>query len=252
MATDNREKHLMSRRTFISGSASMTAGLFLMGTAGCSPSQPSGSKAVMAPKASNTYTYQACPRNCHDTCTLISEVEDNRIISITGDPKNPITAGTPCVKGHNYLAWQYHPDRILYPMKRAGKKGAGKWERITWDEAYNTIAQKFNEITAEHGSEAILPYSYSGNLGIVNNYGYPFRFWNKLGASNLERAVCSDAGKAATKYAYGQTAGIDPETYARTKLFVSWGINHAATNIHAIKFINQARVRELSWLRLTP
>ncbi len=239
----------MTRRTFLASSAAMGTSLTLFGLVGCAPTKPTTSTAAASPKK---LTYHACPRNCHDTCTLISEVDNGRIVRVTGDPTHPITAGTPCVKGHCYTTWVYHPDRILYPMKRVGKKGEGKWEKISWDEAYTTIANKFQEIIRTDGSEAIIPYSYSGNLGIINNYGVPFRFWSKLGATNLERAVCSDAGKPATKYTYGQTAGIDPESYARTKLFVSWGINHAATNVHAIKFINQARDNGAKLVEVNP
>jgi anaerobic selenocysteine-containing dehydrogenase len=137
-------------------------------------------------------------------------------------------------------------------MKRVGKKGAGIWEQISWQEANEIIANKFKEISDTYGAEAILPYSYSGNLGLVNNYGVPNRFWHKLGASNLERSVCSTAGSVATKYTFGQVGGIDPETYAKTQLFVSWGINHAATNVHALKFINQARENGAKVVEINP
>ncbi|HEY3424271.1 MAG TPA: molybdopterin-dependent oxidoreductase [Negativicutes bacterium] len=240
----------MTRRSFLIRSAAIGASLSLYGSIWCSKTQAG---AVKQPRVTDKkFIYQACPRNCHDTCTLISEVVDGRIVRVTGDPTHPITAGTPCVKGHCYPTWVYHPDRILYPMKRVGKKGEGGWERISWDEAYTTITDKFKAIINSDGAEAILPYSYSGNLGIVNNYGAPARFWNKLGASNLERAVCSDAGKPATKYTYGQVASIDPESYARTKLFVAWGVNHAATNVHIIKFINQARDNGAKLVEINP
>lgn len=238
----------MTRRTFLAGSAAMGASLSLLGLADNLTAEAGAVKTAVPP----THVYQACPRNCHDTCTLISEVMNGRIVRVTGDPTHPITAGTPCVKGHCYTTWVYHPDRILYPLKRIGKKGQGDWERISWDEAYTIITDKFKAIIASDGAEAILPYSYSGNLGIINNYGAPFRFWNKLGASKLERAVCSDAGKPATKYTYGQAGGIDPETYANTKLFVAWGVNHAATNVHIIKFINRARDNGAKLVEINP
>ncbi|HHY26859.1 MAG TPA: molybdopterin-dependent oxidoreductase [Desulfitobacterium dehalogenans] len=235
----------ISRRRFIVGTASLGGSFALLGLTACSPTQPTGSEPTPPPSTSTptpkTLTYQACPRNCHDTCTLVSEVVDGRIVRIKGDPTNPITAGTPCVKGHTYINYVYHPDRILYPMKRAGKKGEGKWEKIAWDEAYETIASKFKEIIDEYGSEAILPYSYSGNLGIINNYGVPFRFWNKIRASNLARQICEAAGEEALAYTYGTFSSLDPESYAKTKLLVSWGVNESATGVHYIKFINQAR-----------
>ncbi|HWR07645.1 molybdopterin oxidoreductase family protein [Sporomusa sp.] len=248
MDKESRFELKMTRRTFLAGAAAMGAGVSLLGLMDVLTAEASRLPAA----AAGTLTYQACPRNCHDTCTLISKVVDGRIVSITGDPTHPITAGTPCVKGHCYPTWVYHPDRILYPLKRTGRKGEGGWERISWDEAYRIITDKFKTIIDNDGAEAILPYSYSGNLGIVNNYGVPFRFWNKLGASRLERAVCSDAGKPATKYTYGQVGGIDPETYAKTKLFVSWGVNHAATNVHIIKFINRARDNGAKLVEVNP
>jgi anaerobic selenocysteine-containing dehydrogenase len=248
MADKFKPEMKMTRRSFLAWSAAMGAGFSLISLAERMAVEAAGVKSL----EQASYFYQACPRNCHDTCTLISKVVNGRIVQVTGDLKQPITAGTPCVKGHCYPTWVYHPDRILYPLKRAGKKGGGDWERISWDEAYTTITDKFKHLIASDGAEAILPYSYSGNLGIVNNYGVPFRFWNKLGASKLERAVCSDAGKQATQYTYGQVGGIDPETYARTKLFVSWGINHAATNVHIIKFINRARDNGAKLVEINP
>ncbi|TWH49019.1 molybdopterin-dependent oxidoreductase [Sporomusa sp. KB1] len=238
----------MTRRTFLAGSVAMGASLTLFGLLDRMTAEASGIKTG----ESGILSYQACPRNCHDTCTLISKVVDGRIVNITGDPTHPITAGTPCVKGHCYPTWVYHPDRILYPMKRAGKKGEGNWERISWDEAYSTITDKFKAIIESDGAKAILPYSYSGNLGIVNNYGGPNRFWNKLGASKLDRAVCAGAGSVATNYTYGQVGSIDPETYSKTKLFVSWGVNHTATNVHIIKFINRARDNGAKLVEINP
>lgn len=238
-----------SRRTFLAMSAAAGSGIALYGLTGCTKEDTSveeagvneQSKENEAIQLNKEIYYNVCPRNCHDTCTIISEVVDGRIVRIKGDPNNPITAGGLCVKMNHYINWVYHPDRILYPLKRVGKKGEGKFERISWNEAYDTIAAKFNEITNEYGSEAIMPYSYSGNLGIINNYGIPYRFFYKLGASHLERSVCSDAGSKANPYTYGHNGGVDPESYARTKLYVSWGINEAATNVHAIKFVHEAQ-----------
>ena len=241
MEIDSNGKTVISRRSFLAGSVSLGTGVALFGLIGCAPTKPASSELPVNPSGPKTIVYQACPRNCHDTCSLVSEVVDGRIVRITGDPTNPITAGTPCVKGHTYINVVYHPDRILYPMKRVGKKGEGKWEKITWDEAYDTIASKFKDIISKDGSEAILPYSYSGNLGIINNYGVPFRFWNKIGASNLARQICEPAGEEALGYTYGTCSSLDPETYAKTKLFISWGVNESATNVHSVKFINKAR-----------
>ena len=228
----------LTRRTFLKASAGAT-GLALLGLSGCQ-TNASGSRRRNARRGAQL-SYQTCPRNCHDTCAIISETAEGRITRIKGDPNHPITAGSLCVKMNHYRNWVYHPDRILYPMKRVGTKGEGKFERISWDEALNTIAQNLNEIVSTYGSEAVLPYSYSGNLGYVQNYGPPERFFNRLGASFLARDVCVAAGSAALLHSYGADYGVDPENYAHSKLLVSWGINEAATNVHALKFIQQAQ-----------
>lgn len=249
------ETLIMNRRTFLASTALTGGGLALYGLTGCNKEgevTTEGSNTIRPPKPKGDIVYNACPRNCHDTCTILSEVVDGRIVRMKGDPENPITAGGLCVKMNHYINWVYHPDRILHPMKRVGKKGQGKFERISWEEAYDTITEKFNEIIDEFGSEAIMPYSYSGNLGIINNYGVPYRFFHKIGASHLERSICSDAGSKALPYTYGHPGGVDPESYARTKMYVSWGINEAATNVHAIKFIQQAKEKGAKVVVINP
>lgn len=235
----------LNRREFatLMGASALACGC--AGVAGCAPRDMASTQGEAATEAADAtpseFKHQTCPRNCHDTCSLISEVRDGRIVSITGDPDNPITAGAPCVKMNHYINWVNSPDRILYPMKRTGAKGEGKFEQISWDEAYATIAEKINEAIATYGPQAILPHSYSGNLGFVNNYTAPHRFFYRLGASKLARDICSSAGAAAIPYTYGTDLGIDPENYANTSLYVSWGINEAATNVHAVKFIKQMK-----------
>lgn len=245
MKRNNLKSMTMSRRTFLASSAVAGGGLALFGITGCERQEEEkvseNNDLPVADNVAKDIVYNVCPRNCHDTCTILSEVVDGRIVRMKGDPDHPITAGGLCVKMNHYINWVYHPDRLLYPMKRVGKKGEGKFERISWDEAHDAIKDNFNSIIDEFGSEAIMPYSYSGNLGIINNYGVPYRFFHRLGASHLERAICSDAGSKANPYTYGHNGGVDPESYARTQMYVSWGVNEAATNVHAIKFIQEAK-----------
>lgn len=233
---------IYDRRQFIKLMGIASATVAFVGLEGCAP-QPTGGGAATdtAAVSESVFKHNTCPRNCHDTCSLVSEVVDGKIVSIAGDIDHPITAGAPCVKMNHYINWVNSPDRILYPMKRTGKKGEGKFERITWDEAYAAIAEKVNEAIDKHGPQAILPHSYSGNLGFVNNYSAPHRFFYAIGASKLARDICSSAGKAAESYTYGADTGVDPEKYAKTSLYVSWGINEAATNVHAIKFIKEMK-----------
>jgi anaerobic selenocysteine-containing dehydrogenase len=245
--TDEIKKSGFSRRSFLQGSATLCAGLTLSRvnlfglTGGAFLSDAVGQNSTVDITSPRTLNYNVCARNCHDTCSLICEKVDGRIVRIVGDPTNPITAGTPCVKGHTHLNVVYHPDRLLYPMKRAGNKGEGKWQRISWDEAYTTIGDKFKQIIATHGGEAIVPYTFSGTFGIIQEWGTPWRFFNKIGASAIQRDVCLWAGLEALSYTYGTPFGSEPEDYANSKCFVAWGSNEAYTNVHAVKFINQAR-----------
>ena len=137
-----------------------------------------------------------CPRNCPDTCGIISYVKDGKIIKIEGDSSHPITQGRLCHKGYQSLSMLYGEDRILHPMKRVGAKGEGKFEKISWDEALDTIADKYKEAIAQHTSESILPYWYAGELGLVH-FLYPMRFFGKMGASNLQLVICSAAESCA-------------------------------------------------------
>lgn len=244
---DEIKKEGFSRRSFLQGSATLCAGLTLshlnlFGLTGSTLSADgvieSSTVDISSPR---TLSYNVCARNCHDTCALICEKVDGRIVRIVGDPTNPITAGTPCVKGHTHINVVYHPDRLLYPMKRAGNKGEGKWQRISWDEAYDTITARFQKIIATDGAEAIVPYTFSGTFGILQEWGVPWRFFNKLGASAIQRDVCLWAGLEALSYTYGTPFGSEPEDYAKTKCFVAWGSNEAYTNVHAVKFIHHAQ-----------
>lgn len=244
--TDDKKSSGFSRRSFLQGSAVLCAGLglsrldlFGLSDGFLADQAMSGTYTPFDKTA--TLTYNVCGRNCHDTCSLISEKVNGRLVRLVGDPSNPITAGTPCVKGHTHLNVLYHPDRLLHPMKRAGKKGEGKWEQISWNEAYDIIGKRFKEIIASDGGEAIVPYTFSGTFGQLQEWGVPMRFFNKIGASTIQRDVCLWAGLEALSYTYGTPFGSEPEDYAKSKCFVAWGSNEAYTNVHAVKFINQAR-----------
>ena len=134
-----------------------------------------------------------CPHDCPDTCAMITTVVDGEVKSIAGDRDHPITRGYLCTKARFYVPRISHPDRILYPQVRVGEKGEGRFERVSWEEALGEIAKRFKAIIAESGGEAILPYSYSGTLGLVHNNGMDRRFFYRLGASNLLRTICTSA-----------------------------------------------------------
>ncbi|AJY76681.1 molybdopterin-containing oxidoreductase family protein [Paenibacillus beijingensis] len=182
-----------------------------------------------------------CPLDCPDTCALHVHKENGKIVKVTGNPDHPVTQGAICNKVRNMAERIYHPDRIQYPMKRIGAKGEGKFERITWQEAIDEIVQRFQQIIKEHGSEAILPYSFYGNMGILNVDGMDRRFFHRLGASKLDQTICSVAGSLGFRYTMGIPGGIDPEETTDSKLIIIWGGNLASTNMHQVALAEKAR-----------
>ncbi|MBI5439670.1 MAG: molybdopterin-dependent oxidoreductase [Deltaproteobacteria bacterium] len=179
-----------------------------------------------------------CPRNCPDTCGVLTYVKGGRVVKIEGDPNHPVTRGNLCHKGYQDLSMLYSPDRITYPMRRVGAKGEGRFERITWDVALDVIAKQYQKSIAQFGSESILPYWYSGNLGLIT-FLIPFRFFNRVGASNLQQAICTAAGEAATSFTQGPL-GMDPEDFVNSKLIVVWGSNTTQSNPHFVPIITRA------------
>lgn len=174
----------------------------------------------------------ACPHDCPDTCALVVEVENGKAISVKGAENHPTTNGFLCTKVNHYLERTYSPDRVLYPMKRVDKKGEGKFERITWDEALDTISEKFKNISSEFGPQAIQPYSYAGTMGMVHGSSMDARFFHKLGASLLDRTICATAGATGYKYTIGASIGIDMERFDGAKLIIIWGGNPITSNVH--------------------
>ncbi|HJZ70081.1 MAG TPA: molybdopterin-dependent oxidoreductase, partial [Blastocatellia bacterium] len=172
---------------------------------------------------------------------MLIEVEDGRATRVSGDPDHPPTQGFLCTKVARYLERVYNPDRVLYPMRRIGAKGEGRFERISWDEALDTIARRYKEIAeSPDGPEAILPYSYAGTMGVVNNGSMDRRFFHRLGASKLARTICSSAGGEALNYTLGAKIGTDMENFHRARLIVLWGTNTLSSNIHLWPQIKEA------------
>ena len=137
--------------------------------------------------------HSVCALNCPDTCSLLINVENGRGSRLRGDPNHPITRGFLCGKVAKYLDREYSPDRLLYPQKRTGAKGEGRFEQISWDEALHTIAANLKRVAADWGPESLLPYSYSGTLGLLQASGMDRRFFHRFGASRLGRTICSAA-----------------------------------------------------------
>ncbi|QGZ55655.1 molybdopterin-containing oxidoreductase family protein [Paraburkholderia acidiphila] len=172
-----------------------------------------------------------CPHDCPDTCAMRVTVENGRAIKVTGDPEHPPTQGVLCTKVTRYAERVHHPKRLTQPMKRVGRKGEGRFEPISWDEANRIAAERLGEI-AQRAPEAILPYSYAGTMGLVQGDSIAQRFFHKLGASRLDRAICAAAGAAGLRYTFGSSLGMLTEYFAESEVILIWGANPIASNLH--------------------
>jgi len=215
--------------------------------------------------------HAACPHDCPDACGVLITVEDGKATKIQGDPEHPVTRGFLCAKVAKYLDRVYSPDRVLYPMRRVGAKGAaagaafaGKsaratlgqnradeapaatqtdltWRRISWDEALDEICARFRGISSEFGSEAILPYSFGGTIAALNGASMDRRFFHRLGASQLDRAICSMAGETGLQTVLGVKLGTEPEQFAHSRYIIAWAANIHGNNVHLWPFVAEAR-----------
>jgi len=170
----------------------------------------------------------------------LTHVRDGVAVKIEADMEHPITQGFLCPKGAVYLEYVYGKDRILYPLKRVGEKGEGKFERISWEEAFAIITEKLRRIAEECGPEAVLYYDFSGTLGIVNQF-FPHRFFSRYGSSRLGRTLCDAAGEVGISYVFGTPQGMDPLDALNSRLIVFWGFNPAWTNVHGMNLALRAR-----------
>jgi len=202
--------------------------------------------------------HAACPHDCPDACGVLITVEDGRATKIQGDPNHPMTRGFLCAKVAKYLDRVYSPDRVLYPMRRIAAKGTAStkgdevWQRITWDEALDEIAKRSRAIIAEFGGEAILPYSYGGTLGALNGASMDRRFFTRLGASELERTICSSAGEAGLESVMGVKLGTEPDQFVHSRYIIAWASNIHGNNVHLWPYIVEARRRGAKLVVIDP
>src|SRR5271168_5416446 len=196
--------------------------------------------------------HAVCSHDCPDSCGVLVTVDQltGRAVKVQGDPSHPVTRGFLCGKVAKYLDRVYSPDRLLYPMRR--KKGVAKgplpqgreaeaFERISWNEALDEVAARLTKIAAEFGPESVLPYSYAGTIGQLGYGSMDRRFFQRMGASQLDRTICAAAGGTALLSVYGIKLGTAPEGFARAGLVIAWGANIHGTNIHLWPFIEEAR-----------
>lgn len=182
-----------------------------------------------------------CSLDCPDQCGLLVHKQEGKIVKIEGDPNHPVTKGAICNKVRHMTHRIYDPKRLQYPLKRVGAKGEGTFERITWEEAIATIHSRWTTLIKNEGPESILPYSFYGNMGKLNSEGMDRRFFHRLGASLLDRTICSSAGSTGYRYTMGGSFGTDPEETIDTKLFIFWGVNAVSTNMHQVAIAEKAR-----------
>ncbi len=184
----------------------------------------------------------ACPHDCPDTCALETQVDEQGVaVSVRGRTDHPVTQGWLCAKVNRYLDRVYHPERVLFPLRRVGSKASSQFARITWEEAVSEITSRWRDIIARHGAQCILPYSYAGTLGLVNGTVTNNRFWNRLGACGLERAICGHAAEEAVRLTVGGRLAPSPEMLLQSRLILIWGSNPASTAPHIMPFLRQAQ-----------
>ncbi len=195
----------------------------------------------------------ACPHDCPDTCAMLVTVEGGRAVAVAGDPAHPFTRGTLCTKVSNYHDRTHSPDRIKTPLRRVGAKGEGRFVPVSWDAALDEIAEKFRALAASaEGPETILPYSYCGTMGLVQSESMDRRFFNRLGASLLDRTICATAGSEAMLATNGAKLGTNPERFADARLILLWGTNTISSNVHLWPFILEAKKRGARVVAIDP
>jgi len=194
-----------------------------------------------------------CPHDCPDTCAMLVTVERGRAVRVAGDPEHPFTQGFLCTKVNRYVERTYHADRVLHPLRRVGAKGEGRFERISWDDALDEIAERLGEIgRSADGPQAVLPYSYAGTMGLVQGSSMDRRFFHVLGASKLDRTICSMAGTVGMRMTVGANIGADAEGLPESDLVVLWGTNTLTSNPHLWPFVLEARRRGARVVAIDP
>jgi anaerobic selenocysteine-containing dehydrogenase len=201
-----------------------------------------GDPIAIAPSGAAAAVRGACPHDCPDTCALVTTVQDGVALKVQGNPAHGPTAGVLCTKVSHYAERTYHPERLRVPLRRAGPKGSGRFEPVTWDEALGDIASRLAAIAARD-PQAILPYSYCGTMGLVQGEGMAARFFHRLGASLLDRTICASAGAEALVQTLGGKVGMKVEFFAEAGLIVIWGSNSIASNLHFWRLAQEAKRR---------
>ncbi|UCE91756.1 MAG: molybdopterin-dependent oxidoreductase [Methanobacteriota archaeon] len=186
------------------------------------------------------YLFSTCPRDCYDTCSMISRVRAGKLHSVEPNKKHPFTGKMLCPKGKNMPRYVYSEDRVLHPMVRVGKKGDGEFDRISWEEALARIAKEINARSGEFGTQSIVQFGHAGNMGLIQRH-FPSRFFNAIGAARVDETICSDAGEKALEVVYGSSQGMFPDAMGKCRLIVVWGMNPAWSSPHMFELLKRAK-----------
>ncbi|HEY3203792.1 MAG TPA: molybdopterin-dependent oxidoreductase, partial [Thermoanaerobaculia bacterium] len=184
----------------------------------------------------------ACPLDCPDACSLDVTVSEGRVVAIGGSHVNPLTGGYICAKVRRYPEHLYGDARIRHPGVRTGRKGDGRFRRVSWDESLALVASRMKAV-CDKGGEGILPFSYGGSNGYLSQDTTDARLFYRLGASRLARTVCAAPSGRAALGLYGKMPGIALQDYAEARLIVLWGVNPSVSGIHLVPFIQHAQRR---------
>jgi anaerobic selenocysteine-containing dehydrogenase len=182
-----------------------------------------------------------CPLDCPDTCSLSVTVRAGRVARVDGSTRNPFTGGFICAKVRRYPERLYGPDRVLYPQRRVGPKGEARFERVSWDDALNLVAERFRHIIAEDGPAAIVPYHYGGSNGLFSDGAMDARFFHRLGAAEIARTLCAAPTSTVYRAMFGTLGGVPPQDYPLARSIILWGVNPSATSIHLVPQVRAAR-----------
>jgi anaerobic selenocysteine-containing dehydrogenase len=201
--------------------------------------------------ASTEFAHTVCPHDCPDTCAMRVRVEDGKAVKVVGDPNHPPTQGVLCTKVSRYAERVHHRERLTVPLKRIGRKGEGRFEPVSWNEALSIAAERLSDVVRRE-PQAVLPYSYAGTMGLVQGESIAQRFFHKLGASRLDRTICSAAGSAGLKYTYGANVGMHFEFFEESELILIWGANPIASSVHFWSRAQEAKRRGARLIAIDP
>src|SRR5579871_1238180 len=194
----------------------------------------------------------ACPLDCPDACSLSVSVRHGKLVKIDGGHTNPVTNGYICAKVRRFGERVYSPDRLLYPAVRDGRKGEGRFKRISWDEALELVAERFTDAKATHGGASILPFSYGGSNGLLTQDNLDAQLLRRFGTSRLARTVCAAPTGTANMALYGKMPSVSYQDYPDAKLIVLWGVNPSVTGIHLVPYIREAQSRGAKLVVIDP